>query len=548
MSEVITGHVTSVETRNLAEPTTASAAVGDTVLQVGDAATFDENGGLITLQGAQVAYVSINVDTNTITLAAALTVDVDEQELVEVVPPTPVKTATVVLDGGGDQVTATVPHALLDKFPDGLRTDVDAESVTLERRGAYEQVLSDAVAQPLTQVSLDYVEAEAGIGLSTSVAQVQDVQALGVVAAPTLTADTITLGGVDLASQLSASSIGKILSARLPQQGSSIACTTTLTKIFELNCGTVRAGRTYRVATSMLLDGAAPLALTDRVSFTYRYTLDGSTPTTASPYMDGGFNDNYGIFGDFSYFRPEAEVDISADSLLRVALCVQVMSGGGSYAIYAGASARSRPVMMLYDDGPSGARNDLAISLAGGGTSRFVKTYSATWAYGVANADGMEALNSYLYIGSVDDFFGYVGFDSTSMVAQLANASTPVSCVLRWRPRTRKTGGLDIRVASHNFGSAAAAKSACGGFPSFAYANASTYGITLLSNVRNNTTPGTLYEESLGLSVFNQFKAGTRKGVAFVGVPEASGSGGEGSIYGDGSYEMQLVFTYDGLS
>ena len=253
--------------------------------------------------------------------------------------------------------------------------------------------------------------------------------------------------------------------------------------------------------------------------------------------------------GDLTYAKPEAEVDIVADAQLKVGLFAQVLSGSGAYAIYAGTSAPSRPTMSLYDDGPSGARNDSAITLTGGGISRFVKTYNATWAYGLNGRYGSIVYDSYVYIGGEDDYCGFVGFDSASMVAQLAAASSPVSCVLRWRPRSRQTSaGLDAKIATHNHASSSAATTAVGGLPSFANSNTAAYGLTLLSNVRSNGVPGTSYDESLGTTVFNQFKAGSRKGIAFLGTPPASVTGGEGTVYGDGAYQCQLIFTYDGTS
>lgn len=59
--------------------------------------------------------------------------------------------------------------------------------------------------------------------------------------------------------------------------------------------------------------------------------------------------------------------------------------------------------------------------------------------------------------------------------------------------------------------------------------------------------PGTSYDESLGTTVFNQFKAGSRKGLAYLGEP-AGAVGGEGSVYLDGTNQVQLIFTYDGTS
>jgi hypothetical protein len=547
---MMSGEVLSVETRNLAESATAAAAIAATTLYVADASTFDENGGLITVGGVQLAYAATDVDLNTISLVAGLAVAVEENDPIEVFPPTPVRTALIDIgEEGGDAVPATVPHSLLDRLPDGTRDPAVTESVTLEERGTYELVVADIIGEQLAQQSLDYVEGEEGIGLSEAVAQVQDLNAIGQVNASGITVDTINLGGVDLMTQLGATSVGKLISARLPAPGSNIALTGTNTKVFELNCGIVPGGRTYRVSTNLLLVGTAPLALTDRVLIEYRYTADGSTPTTASAEMDGGLNDNSYQAGVYTAVRPEAEIDIVTTAPIRIAVCARVVAGSGAYAIYAGPTAKSRPVMALYDDGPLGARQDSAITLTGGGISRFVKTYNATWGFGVNSDYGSTILDSYFYIGGESDAAGFVGFDGASMVAQLAASATPVSCVVRWRPRSRQTAaGLDARIATHNFSSSSAAAAPSGGLPYFANTNLAGYGLTLLSNIRNNAVPGTYYEESLGVTVFNQFKAGSRKGIAFLGTPPGSVTGGAGTVYGDGGYQVQLIFTYDGTS
>ena len=105
----IFGKVLSVETRNLAEPAVADAAIGATTLYVSDAATFDENGGFITVGADTLIYTAIDVDANTLTLATGLAVAVADQDPITVHPPTPVKTALVDIgEEGGDAVLVTV--------------------------------------------------------------------------------------------------------------------------------------------------------------------------------------------------------------------------------------------------------------------------------------------------------------------------------------------------------------------------------------------------------------------------------------------------------
>jgi hypothetical protein len=399
--------------------------------------------------------------------------------------------------------------------------------------------------------SLNYVAGENGWAITPDGdSQFRDLSAIGQVSGGSAAFDALTVAGSNSLDTLGNSSIGRLLTSRLPQQAANIPLTSVSgTKLFELNCGTVPGGRTYQVSTTMLLQGTGPLAFTDRVVFIYRYTTDGSTPNGSSPSMDGGFNQGYTQVGASTQFTVSAEVDLPAEAQLKVALCGWYNAGSGSYSVFATATTPARPIMSLDDIGPLGARQDSAISLSGGGIARFVKTYDASWSIGVNASYGNTILDSYFHVGGEDDSCGFVGFNSASMVSQLAAATTPISCVARWRPKYRRSSaGLDVRLATHNHVSSAAASAASGGLPYFAYANLAGYGLTLLSNIRNNAVPGTPYEESLGLTVFNQFKAGTRKGLAFLGTPEASTTGGEGLVYGDTTYQMQLVFTYDGTS
>lgn len=371
-------------------------------------------------------------------------------------------------------------------------------------------------------------------------AEFQQLTVRDQLAAAHVSVDDLAIGGTDIMTLLGGSSIGKLLSARLPWS-SNIAISATSTKLMELNCGTVQAGRTYRVSTGLLVLGTAPLANTDRVRFLYRYTVDGTAPTTTSPTMGGGLNE-YNVFSGNNglTYLPTAEVDIAADAPLKVGLFAQVLSGSGTYAIYAGASSEARPVMSLYDDGPSGARNDAAISLTGGGLTRYTKTFNATWAWSV------NGTNSYITQGDggggIVDQWGLVGFNVGSA---LAGAVTPVSLTLKWRPRTRVTSaGLDTRIASHNYASKAAAEADIG-WPE----GGPTSYVTPVVNV-SNTVPGTIYSTSLGISVFNQFKAGTKKGVAFCiqGTAYSASPDGSGTIYAYGTNVMQLVAVYDGTS
>lgn len=410
----------------------------------------------------------------------------------------------------------------------------------------------DAGWQPLVPPegqSLNYVAGEEGWTITPDGdSQFRDLSALGQVSGNAGSFDTLEVGGVNILATLGDSSIGKLLGARLALQGSNIGMSTTKTKIMELNCGLLPGGRTYRVKTDLLLVSSGTLALTDRATFVYHYTTDGTAPNTSSPRMDGGFNDAYTVLPAWQSFNPQAELDLATTGPLRVGIFSQVLAGAGAYTIYAGASAASRPVMSLYDDGPLGTRNDAAITLTGGGLARYSKTFNASWVFGISD---VYPSTSYITVGDgeygIGGMYGLIGFDSAAIVAGLSGSLTPISLTLRWRCRTRKTaGGLDTRLVSHNYSSRALAEAAIQ-YPEGGWSN---YPLTALTNV-NNAVPNTVNSTSLGTGVFGQFKAATKKGIGFVtqiADTYAQTPDGSGTIWGDGTNECQLVFVYDGTS
>ena len=146
------GRVLSVDTRNAGEPTTAAAALGATVVNVLDAATFDEAGGQVSIGGTVYPYLTTNVTTDTLILLATLKAAVDEGALVEVYPPTPEKVALVELGGGGDAIPVLIPHALVEGFPEGIRDYEDQETVIVDDEST---TITDVVGEPLTAAAID---------------------------------------------------------------------------------------------------------------------------------------------------------------------------------------------------------------------------------------------------------------------------------------------------------------------------------------------------------------------------------------------------------
>lgn len=463
---MMTGKVVSVETRNLAEPAVADAAVAATTLYVNDASTFDENGGFVSVNGDLLVYLTTDVDANTITLAAGLATAIADQDSVEVYPPTPVKTALVSLgDDGGDSVPATVEHALLDKLTDGTRDDATAETVVLEQRGTYDLVAVDLVGEQLVQRSLDYVESEAGYGLDESVTQMQDARVLGELGAAGLSVDTLKVGGADFQDVLDSLPLGKLLEGRKSTGTGAGTIGTTEVACFLFNMGNLSASRSYRVTAQFHFQMTGTISA-EQYSFNFRHTTDGTEATASSPFLPSTKSNhrvNFSANGDAHLSTP---FEIASDAPVQVCLSAARAAGTTTGSIYQGGATGLPLIMSLYDDGPVGALSTTAIKqrlgLAEGvPVSTFTKTFNAIWANGIG-LNGIPQHNTWMQVGLTDDYYsegayGLVGFDSTDIVSKLAGVVTPTKCVLRFRGRARRDStGLDLRFLTHTYASLAA--------------------------------------------------------------------------------------------
>ncbi|GAB2575980.1 hypothetical protein [Microlunatus antarcticus] len=149
MAELL-GRVLSVDTRNAAENTVSDAAVGASVLYVNDAAPFAGGSGAFLVDGTAYAYVSADLDADTLLLASPLTTALPADSRCEVFPPSPEKLATVEVGGGGESTEVLVPHALVELLPDGIRDPLDQETVTIET-GGDALIITDVRGMPLAQ-------------------------------------------------------------------------------------------------------------------------------------------------------------------------------------------------------------------------------------------------------------------------------------------------------------------------------------------------------------------------------------------------------------
>lgn len=552
------GKCLTVETRDLGEPALGDHAVGATVLAVQDAATFDEVGGFVTINGEQITYLGIDVDADTLTLAIPLTTAVTDQDFVAVYPATPVKTALVDMLDNSDPVPATVPHNLLDRLQDGVREPDAQETLQLDRRGVYEYVVADVTAEQLVQTSLDYSTAEQGNALTEAGAQLGALNVLGSMVASDIAAENINLGGADLITWLNSQPRGVIKAASKYGTTAKNAgpVTTTELRLFTFAVGQVYADRYYRFSIQgHIQTDIFPVGWT----LTVRYTLDGTEPTTTSPVIGSHRKVLPTANDDFSYFDQWVP---PSDGTLTLALTMIRSGAGGTGQLYQGSSAyqfhwiaEDRGLAANYD--PAALSQKLYMDGSGSDNpalATFTKTFNAVWGSGID--DGGSPNDNTYYTGSgpygtvgTDAFgntntFAMCGFDTAAIAAALTGVVTPTSLKLRWRCRTRKVStGLDVRFLTHTYSSLAAWNATN---PTFVNYSSLSSTVFYTGASRLNAVNGTLYDNELGTTIFGQFRLQQRRGIGFAN--HVSGNDGTGSVWLDGTYQPQLLFTYQGTS
>jgi hypothetical protein len=271
MTQELYGTVLSVDTRNLGEPTVAFAAAGQTTLYVDDAASFNSLGGQALVDGVLYSYAEIDVEVNTLELLTVLEADVPEGALVEVVPASPVKVASVDLGGEGDAVPVIVPHALVEELVDGVRDEHTSETVLCDLKGA-QLVIVDVVGQPLTKGTIDPDR----LNLGQVADLVQDPQMLSERWSPS--EPWVILGPDDVYPELNY--------ARCTNDGATIDTDFYLTDMIP-----VQAGQSVRVAGLLRFNSAAvtgaglPSESRGRVRVEF-YQADGVTSLSGSEQLE----------------------------------------------------------------------------------------------------------------------------------------------------------------------------------------------------------------------------------------------------------------------
>lgn len=309
---MIHGKVATVTTRNLG----AEVIVGSTgtLVQVTDAAPFDETGGSLSIDGAAIPYLSADPELDTITLAEAATFA--SGDWLETDPALPVTTATVIVDEEGEAVEARVPHAMKARLADGVREDPStAETVQLDWSGE-QLVITDVLGQSGSQGWGD----PSGRGL--------DVGEMGIVARDTIVAESfsslgdITVAGVPLVGTAidEASDVGWLdrFAAGLVETDNFTDVTKSRATAEEWGYAaigaTLRAGRMYRVAAMV---SARANVTGGTVTVRLRLGTAGSATLTSpqvaridlGPYASSGLQP-WGFAEAFVSFAVDTDVDL----------------------------------------------------------------------------------------------------------------------------------------------------------------------------------------------------------------------------------------------
>lgn len=204
--ETADGRIINVTAHLLGSNLTADAATGATVLQLVDAAVFDElAGGSLQVGDVVYTYTAVDNDADTVTIPDGVAVDAFEGDRVDVWDPVTSRVqreyrALVALPGAldnDDSVDAALSQALALQLGEGSREPGEGESVILELRGT-EWVIIDAVGMEATSNILTGAQAGADstsitsttAGSGTSSADGSDSIAIGVGASVAADADS----------------------------------------------------------------------------------------------------------------------------------------------------------------------------------------------------------------------------------------------------------------------------------------------------------------------------------------------------------------------
>lgn len=125
----VTGKVTNVHNEDNGSTLAEDVAAGSFVLPVDDAFDFEETGGTLQIGSEVIPYLAADYDLDTLTLVLATTNAYSQDEQVLTVPGGSTKWAMVDLNDTDEGIQAVVPTEMSAVVMDGVREEVEQETV-----------------------------------------------------------------------------------------------------------------------------------------------------------------------------------------------------------------------------------------------------------------------------------------------------------------------------------------------------------------------------------------------------------------------------------
>lgn len=374
--------------------------------------------------------------------------------------------------------------------------------------------------------STNYVEGLSGWAFDNEVAQVPDLNVIGDLGATNITTDSLTVGGDDLGDILAATAQG-VVAYDVSQTGTNTNWTsgTTEKSVFRGSVPDLKADGLYMFQLNFHWRPKQGGTLCD---VRIRYTVDGTTPTVASPIfriwrvvghptLDAGEDVNfikmYSPAADYSQFRFCITLQCTAGSA-QIAQDVQhrnleyaMIHLGNDHVVGNGNLAQVSKQPVVTTDPEPAADPDPVSTYTRTWTSDWHRSYDGD--LGTRNGDDTS---TELYQGYVSSTHGRTrslfGFNDADIRSKLAGA-TIKSVKITYRVKHAWQGaGLDVYVSSHNYASKPA-----------------TWGSAAVNENRanfDNCKEGSTYTKSLPIAVGNEFKSGVTKGLGFGPGPSTS--------------------------
>lgn len=151
----------------------ADAALSATSLVVESILDFSTGGGQLALNGVTYVYTAADYDTETLTLSTGLTGPALTADRVDVFPLAVEKIASVSTAGPGDAVSARIPHALVDRIPEGIRAPGEEESVQYSLENG-EFIITDVIGREPV-IAAEYIDPALTTALTAAQAAVDEL-------------------------------------------------------------------------------------------------------------------------------------------------------------------------------------------------------------------------------------------------------------------------------------------------------------------------------------------------------------------------------------